>query len=75
VAIETYAEDDWPKRIIKIQGCSNVSMHFEFRDAYCNVTNSGNRFVLDFSDVTYLGSAAPGMILLLREHAQESAFS
>lgn len=75
MAIQSYAEDDGPKHIIKIQGRFNFSMHLEFRDAYCNVTDSGKIFVLDFSDVSYLDSAALGMILLLREHAQKNAGS
>ncbi|MDX1491081.1 MAG: STAS domain-containing protein [Pseudohongiellaceae bacterium] len=72
MSIQSYAEDDGRKQIIKIQGRFNFSMHLEFRDAYSNVTGGGTTFVLDFSEVTYLDSAALGMLLLLREHAEKN---
>ena len=71
MSIQCYAEDDGRKQIIKIQGRFNFSMHLEFRNAYCSVEGAGTTFVLDFSEVTYLDSAALGMLLLLREHAEK----
>jgi hypothetical protein len=72
VAIQSYAEDDGPKHIIKIQGRFNFSIHLEFRYACCNVTDSGKIFVFDFFDGTYLDITALGMILLLREYTQKT---
>lgn len=71
MTISSFDEDDGKKRVIKIQGRFNFSTHLDFRNAYCNVNDAGKKFVLDFKDVTYLDSAALGMMLLLREHAEK----
>lgn len=73
MTISTFSEDDGKNQVIKIHGRFNFSMHLDFRNTYCGINEAGKNFVLDFSEVTYLDSAALGMLLLLREHAEKNA--
>src|SRR3978361_1766687 len=59
-------------RVIKINGRFDFSCHPSFREAYSNAPN-GTEFIVDMADASYMDSAALGMLLLLREHVQQSS--
>jgi HptB-dependent secretion and biofilm anti anti-sigma factor len=54
--------------VIKISGRFDFSCHSEFRQAYSSHP-AGASIVVDMSEASYLDSAALGMLLLLRDHA------
>ena len=49
----------------------DYSLYQSFRDAYSGVKNQGTKFVVDLSRANYMDSSALGMILLLKEHADQ----
>jgi HptB-dependent secretion and biofilm anti anti-sigma factor len=53
---------------IKPSGEFDSAVQKEFRDAYKNEA-PGRRYVVDMVRVTFISSAALGILLLLREHA------
>jgi anti-anti-sigma factor len=57
--------------VIKVKGRFDFSCHSAFREAYANARESSD-FVVDMGDASYMDSAALGMLLLLREHAQQN---
>ena len=56
--------------VIKVKGRFDFSCHAAFRDAY--VVAKTAEFVVDMDQASYMDSAALGMLLLLREHAEQS---
>ena len=57
--------------VIKVKGRFDFSCHAAFREAYAGAANS-SEFVVDMEEASYMDSAALGMLLLLREHAQQN---
>jgi anti-anti-sigma factor len=57
--------------VIKVKGRFDFSCHGAFREAYSNAQESAD-FVVDMGEASYMDSAALGMLLLLREHAQQN---
>lgn len=55
--------------IIAIDNNFDFSLHQHFRDAYSNCNTPKTSFVLDLSNTQYMDSSALGMILLLKDHA------
>lgn len=55
---------------IKIIGQFDFSVHKEFREAYRYVDVAGAVFNVELSDASYMDSSALGMLLLLKEHAE-----
>ena len=56
--------------VIRVKGRFDFSCHAAFREAYSSATAAGE-FVVDMEEASYMDSAALGMLLLLREHAQQ----
>ena len=56
---------------ITITGSFDFSLHRDFRNAYRNVTQAGVKFNVNLHGAEYMDSAALGMLLLLREHAEK----
>jgi anti-anti-sigma factor len=54
----------------RIQGRFDFSLHKEFRAAH-EGTSGIRHYILDLTDAVYMDSSALGMMLLLREWAQE----
>jgi anti-anti-sigma factor len=54
--------------VIRISGRFDFSCHAEFKQAYTGGSGCTS-FVVDMGQVTYMDSAALGMLLLLRDHA------
>ena len=48
----------------------DFSLHQQFRDSYIDAKTSNTEFILDLSLTTYMDSSALGMILLLKDHAE-----
>lgn len=69
MALETLLSND-NSTIIKVKGRFDFSCHGAFRDAYM-AAPAGTDFVVDMGETSYIDSAALGMLLLLREHAQQ----
>ena len=69
MALETVHGTDNCTRI-KVKGRFDFSCHGAFREAYTAAPASAD-FVVDMGEASYIDSAALGMLLLLREHAQQ----
>lgn len=52
--------------IVTVDGRFDFTCHSDFRKAFADALK-GTSFVIDFGKVTYMDSAALGMLLLLRE--------
>ncbi|WP_077341672.1 STAS domain-containing protein [Pseudocolwellia agarivorans] len=61
--------------IIKAPERFDFSLHQIFRDSYINVESHNKVLVLDLSLTSYMDSSALGMILLLKEHADNVSAS
>jgi anti-anti-sigma factor len=69
MALETTLGND-NSTTIRVKGRFDFSCHGAFRDAYMAAPN-GSDYVVDLGGTSYIDSAALGMLLLLREHAQQ----
>ena len=58
------------KLIISIAERFDFSVHQTFRDSYVDFKTVSTEFVLDLSATSYMDSSALGMILLLKDHAE-----
>ncbi|NSL56404.1 STAS domain-containing protein [Uliginosibacterium aquaticum] len=56
---------------LAIQGQFQFALHREFRDAYLGVTQPGCEFDVNLAATDYMDSSALGMLLLLKEHANQ----
>ena len=54
---------------ISIKNNFDFSLHQYFRDSYAGCNNPKTTFILDLSQTEYMDSSALGMILLLKDHA------
>lgn len=57
--------------VIKVKGRFDFSCHTAFREAYTTAREAAE-FIVDMEEASYMDSAALGMLLLLREHAQQN---
>ena len=55
---------------ISIDGRFDFSLHQNFRDAYINCKEKNAVFTICLLNTTYMDSSALGMILLLKDHAE-----
>ncbi len=55
---------------ISIENRFDFSLHQKFRDAYVDVEIPLATYYLDLAKTTYMDSSALGMILLLKDHAE-----
>lgn len=55
---------------LSIEDRFDFSLHKSFRDAYSNCSLRGSKFCLDLSKTNYMDSSALGMILLLKDYAE-----
>jgi len=70
MSVKTYTSDDAKHLSIIVEDRFDFSQHQNFRDAYSSHTNSGTLFTVDLSQTEYMDSSALGMILLLKDHAE-----
>ncbi len=56
---------------IKICGDFDFSLHSEFRNSYRYTKSENATYYVDLSESEYLDSSALGMLILLKEHADE----
>jgi len=54
---------------ISIQNNFDFSLHQHFRESYVSCNTPKTTFILDLSKTEYMDSSALGMILLLKDHA------
>ena len=55
---------------ISVEGKFDFSLHKQFRDAYASHQATDAEFTIDLSQTTYMDSSALGMILLLKDFAE-----
>lgn len=55
--------------VISIEGRFDFSAHQDFRDSYEGNKDDVKSYVVDMNKASYLDSSALGMLLLLRDHA------
>lgn len=60
---------DGKELVIHIKGRFDFSTHQDFRNAYEEVADEPEAYIVDLREATYLDSSALGMLLLLRDHA------
>jgi len=63
--------DDKNELTIAVVESFDFSLYQNFRDAYHEVEVRGIKIILDLSKADYMDSSALGMILLLKDHAEE----
>ena len=61
--------DNGKRAVISVSGRFDFAQQRAFRDAYRDLPSGHMNYVVDLKGVTYVDSAALGMLLLLREHA------
>ena len=69
--INSQVSDDGKNLVINVLDRFDFSKHKEFRDAYYSHSTDGTTFVVDLSQTEYMDSAALGMLLVLKEYADE----
>lgn len=72
MSVTTTVSSDMNTAIIKVSGRFDFSVHNEFRKAYKDIGVNGGEYIVDLIGTEYLDSSALGMILLLKEYAEES---
>ena len=68
MTIETKLSDDNKLLVIHIKGKFDFTMLNEFRQAYCDVANGVNSYVVDMRDTSTIDSSALGMLLNMKRH-------
>ncbi len=71
MAITSQKSDDGKNLVINVHDRFDFSKHKEFRDAYSAEKAAGITYVVDLSQTEYMDSAALGMLLVLKEFADE----
>lgn len=69
MAIDSMLSDDGKELTIKIDGRFDFSSLQLFRNAYENVKEKPDLYIIDLEGSDYLDSSALGMLLALRDHA------
>ena len=72
MSITSTASDDGTELTIKIDGKFDYRSHDDFRSAYINDTDTPTDYKVDMSNAIYVDSSALGMLLLLRNHANDT---
>lgn len=68
--ISTKELKDVNQLIISIEERFDFSIHQKFRESYVHFDTPNTEFVLDLALTSYMDSSALGMILLLKDHAE-----
>ena len=68
MTIETKFSEDGKLLVIHIKGKFDFTMLNEFRQAYCDVANGVNNYVVDMRDTSTIDSSALGMLLNMKRH-------
>ena len=71
MTIDSRISGDDNKLVIKVIGRFDFSSLQEFRSAYSNYGDKPISIMVDFSQTEYMDSAALGMLLVLKEFAEE----
>ncbi len=69
MAVTTQISDDEKTITIKVEGRFDFTHQKEFREAYRDHNTPGLTFYIEMSGTEYMDSSALGMLLLLKEHA------
>ena len=72
MGVTTQISDDKKTITIKIDGRFDFSNQKEFRNAYRDNCNPGQLFNVELNRTEYMDSSALGMLLLLKEHADNN---
>lgn len=69
MSIQTHLSADGSALTIAVRGRFDFNAHHDFRSAYVDSQPVPKRFCVDLTDTFVVDSAALGMLLLLRDHA------
>jgi anti-anti-sigma regulatory factor len=69
MTVDTKISNDGKKVTISVIGKFDFTLNDAFKNAYLNTIGSDTAYFVGFSRTNSLDSSAPGMLLLLREHA------
>jgi len=75
MAVSSLISADGKSCTISVSGRFDFNVHEDFRSAYETTSGAGVSYTIDMSSVDYMDSSALGMLLLLQEHAGDSAAS
>ena len=70
MGIDKQISNDGKTITIEIEERFDFSLHQSFRESYVGSEKPVNKFILDLSKTTYMDSSALGMILLLKDFAE-----
>ncbi len=69
MSVSAHISSDNKTVTIKVDGRFDFSNQKEFRDSYRNNNSPGQSFLVELDRTEYMDSSALGMLLLLKEHA------
>ena len=72
MSVNAIVSSDNKTVLLKISGRFDFSIHNDFRNAYKSVDFRNVEYVIDLVNTEYLDSSALGMLLLLKEYADET---
>lgn len=73
MSIATSLSGDKLTKEINISGDFDFNLRKSFRDAYVEDSDSVKSFCINLKDTNYIDSSALGMLLLLKEHADNNS--
>jgi anti-anti-sigma factor len=71
MSIDKIVNENTKNVVISIDGRFDFTFHREFRDSYTSCVQPGSTFTLKLGRTSYMDSSALGMILLLKDHADQ----
>lgn len=71
MAIHSQLSSDGSSLTIKITDKFDFSLQNDFRNSY-KEQNTVSKYILDFSSTSYMDSSSLGMLLLLKQHAEQN---
>ncbi len=70
MALHTQLSENGKILTIQINGRFVLNMNRDFREAYQSQDKTGMEYQIDLSQAEYMDSAALGMLLMIKEHAE-----
>lgn len=75
MSVSSQISNDGNQLTISINGRFDFQVYDAFRNAYTDVKGEPNKISVNLDATDYMDSSALGMLLLLREHAEQQAAS
>jgi anti-anti-sigma factor len=71
LAIQIQELNNGKRVTISVEGRFEFSLNREFREAYKKHGEAGTEYEIDLSETEYMDSSALGMLLMIKEYAEE----